>query len=418
MCRKALLLKSARNKFPVFATFTMSGLNSELQRLSELISLIYEGATDPSRWTKDILPAMAQYIEAPECLLMSSLHSPQNGGYFFMYGVEQAHIDLYASKYLTHDVWTIAGLERNLYTEGNVVIGAELVPREKLLTTSFYKEFLSRDENMGQMMASVVFGADSTTSMPTVCSFSRGLHHPVFGEQERERMQHLLPHISRSLGVMQRLRSAELALANTLAALDRLSAGVLLLDSSGAVAFANREANRILEAGDGLRLHKLRPASPLGELSAEKAPHSQAISDAIRAALTRDPYATTHFSKSVSVPRTSGLASYTLQFSALGDHSEFGGASGVYAAIVFMADGARKIDIDPVVLQSAYGLTPAEARVAIALVELESANEVADVLNVSRNTVTTHIKAVYSKLGVDSRARFVKAMLAMTSQRS
>ncbi|MBI3479105.1 MAG: hypothetical protein HY016_01925 [Nitrosomonadales bacterium] len=28
--------------------------NEELTRLSELIGLIYEGATDPTRWTKDI----------------------------------------------------------------------------------------------------------------------------------------------------------------------------------------------------------------------------------------------------------------------------------------------------------------------------------------------------------------------------
>lgn len=44
----------------------MDSANVELTLLSKLIGLIYEGATPPSRWTKDILPAMAEYIQVPE----------------------------------------------------------------------------------------------------------------------------------------------------------------------------------------------------------------------------------------------------------------------------------------------------------------------------------------------------------------
>lgn len=73
--------------------------------------------------------------------------------------------------------------------------------------------------------------------------------------------------------------------------------------------------------------------------------------------------------------------------------------------------------IRPELLQKAHGLTPAEARVAIILLEGSSAREVADCLGVSFNTVRTQIKEVYAKLGVDSRARFVKLMLALAQQR-
>ena len=73
--------------------------------------------------------------------------------------------------------------------------------------------------------------------------------------------------------------------------------------------------------------------------------------------------------------------------------------------------------ISPELLQIAHGLTPAEARVAITLLEGSSAREVADCLGVSFNTVRTQIKEVYAKLGVGSRARFVKLMLALAQQR-
>lgn len=73
--------------------------------------------------------------------------------------------------------------------------------------------------------------------------------------------------------------------------------------------------------------------------------------------------------------------------------------------------------INPGLLQNAYGLTPAEARVAITLLEIYSAKGVANYLGVSFNTVRTQIKEIYAKLGVDSRTRFVKLMLELAQQR-
>jgi len=396
----------------------MESANAELTQLGDLIGLIYEGATDPSRWTRDILPAIADYIEAPACILYSPLHTPQNGGYFFLHGITQEHVDQYVHKYYDEDVWKIALAEKNLYATGNVVIGDELIPRAQLLASNFYIECLSRNKNMVQLLTGFVFGMDSPTSVPAVCSFFRGSHHPDFDEENRARMRLLLPHLSRSLGVMQRLRSAELSIAATLTALDRLPSGVLLLDGSGAVVFANRSAQRMLENNEGLFLRKLYNINGLGDLIAENAADNKAIYDAISATLNRDPYATPHFSECVTVPHASGLASYTLQFSALGNQNEFGSNSGAYAAIIFMADSAQEVDIDPAKLQSAYGLTPAEARVAVALLKLGSAKGVADKLGVSPHTVRVQIRHAYAKLGVDTRARFVKLLLGLSGHRS
>lgn len=392
--------------------------NEELARLSDLIGLIYEGATDPSRWTKDILPAVAEYIQAPECILFTNLHTPQNGGYFFIHGMTQDHVDLYMNKYHSHDVWTSAAIERNVLFEGSVFLGDEIVPRERLLESKFYKECLSRDKNMAQLMASVVFGQDTNNSMPTACSFFRGLHHPDFNAEDILRMRLILPHLSRSLGVMQRLRSAELTVATSLAALDRLPSGVLLIDNFARVAFANRVAKRMLEDEDGLRLCKQITNPEFSNLIAEDEVSSNAISAAISATLNRDPYGTPHFSRCVTVARPSGLANYTLQFSALGEHTEFGTGNSSFSTIIFISDGTQEVAIDPGLLQSTYGLTPAEARVAVTLLESGSAQEVSDKLGSSPHTVRTQIKQIYSKLGVDTRARFVKLLLGLAKVHS
>lgn len=396
----------------------MDGGNEELTRLSELIGLIYEGATDPGRWTKDILPSISEYMQMPQCIVFTTLHTPQTGGYFFNHGLDQPHMDLYTNKYQQEDVWIHAGIERGVFFDGNVVIGEDMVPREKLIESKIYREFFSQRPHMGQMLGGIIFGLDSTNSMPATCALMRGLDTPTLSEVDRNKMRLILPHISRALGVMQRLRSAELTSATTLGALDRLSAGVLLLDANGAVAFVNRSAQRMLDDGDGLRLRKLTHSACHGDLVAENAAASKAIGDAISAALSRDPFDTPHFSSCVSVPRISGVASYTLQFSALGEHGEFGGDGGAYAAIVFIADGAQEVHVDPALLQSSYGLTTAEARVAVTLLESGSVQEVAEKLGTSPHTVSSQVKQIYAKLGVDTRTRFVKLLLGLAAHRN
>lgn len=126
--------------------------NEELTRLSELIGLIYEGATAPERWSTDILPALSSHMESPISWLFTTLHTPQTGGYLFNHGTDHDRVELYINKYQQHDVWIHAGLEQRVFFEGNVVIGDEMVPRQQLLESKIYKEYLSKDDVEGQMM--------------------------------------------------------------------------------------------------------------------------------------------------------------------------------------------------------------------------------------------------------------------------
>jgi DNA-binding CsgD family transcriptional regulator len=388
----------------------MKNTQEELAQLSELIGLIYEGTTLPGRWTESILPAIARFIQAPACILFTSLNAPQNGGYFFSHNMAQDFLDLYMGKYIHMDVWANFATEKNQFIEGNIVTGEELVPREKLLQSVFYKEFLRHNPNTAQLLTGVIFGADSADSMPTVCSFFRGFHHLEFGERERERMKLILPHLSRSLGVMQRLHATELAATSTLDAFNRLSTGVLLTDFTGEIRFINKVAESMLNNGDGLRLSKRPYSTGLGQLTADSPLAQRALSAALRATLTVDPCDTEHFSDSVIIPRSLSKAIYTLQFSALAGQSEFG-VGGKFAAIIFVTDNAQRVEVDPNWLVNAYGLTPTEARVAIVMLKCGATQEVADYCNISLNTVRTHVKQIYVKLGVDTRARFVKLML-------
>lgn len=388
----------------------------ELKRLSEVISLIYEGATDPSRWTRDIVPATAEYLRVPGAFLFTASHRIDQGGFAFYQGLSQDRADLFMSQYLHNIPWVAPAAQRGLIRAGNVIMGDELLSKEQWLSSKLFVDCFARARTMEQMMTGIVFGMEAQDTMGTVYATYRSLDDPAFADSDRDRMQLLLPHISRSIGVMQRLRAAELTVATTLAALDRLPSGVLLLDASGHVAFANRSAQQMLAQGDGLRLCPQAGTSSLGRLDTAGVSAQRLIDAAIQATLRRDPYDTPHFSKSVLVPRPSGWGNYALQFSALGNHNEFGGGASGYSAIVFIADSAQKPIIDPVILRTTYGLTPTEAVVAITLLEHDSAKEAARVLGTSPHTVRSQLQQIYAKLGVDTRTRFVKVMLGLASQ--
>jgi len=144
----------------------MGNKKEELTQLSNLISLIYEGTTDPGYWSTSILTALAEYIQSPVCMLFRIPQTSQNGSCFFSHGITLDHIDLYLSKYIHMDVWLHAIAEKKLFYNGSISIGEELVPRKQLRQSTIYKEYLSRDKNMAQLLSCVIFGADSTSPIP------------------------------------------------------------------------------------------------------------------------------------------------------------------------------------------------------------------------------------------------------------
>jgi DNA-binding CsgD family transcriptional regulator/PAS domain-containing protein len=375
------------------------------------VGLIYDGATDPSRWTGEILPAIGDYLQAPIALLVTPTLMPQDGGMTFIHGMSQDLVDLYTNRYQSQDVIAHAALEKGLMFEGSIFADSDLLPRETFVASPYYRDYLSRSA-MAHNLVSFVIGESSAAGVAaTACSLWRKEGGAPFSAPDRQRMQLLLPHLSRSFGVLQRLRAAEITATSSLTALDRLPGGVFVVDARGEATFANQAARRLLDAADGLLLHTRQGAGSLGDIAAADPAVSAEIRAAIHTSVQVSPFETPHFSSSVAVPKTSGTGSYVLQFSALG-RTRISSPNDP-AAIVFVTDTNRKLKVETGLLRSAYKLTEAEARVAVAALEFATLQEVADHLKISLETVRVHVKRIYAKLGVDSRARFATVMAAL-----
>lgn len=84
------------------------------------------------------------------------------------------------------------------------------------------------------------------------------------------------------------------------------------------------------------------------------------------------------------------------------------------AAVIFVTDpGSRPAT--PEALMAIYGLTPAEAKVAVLLAEGLSVDEVAAHLGVSLNTARTHLKRAMAKTNTTRQTGLVKLVLSGTA---
>jgi DNA-binding CsgD family transcriptional regulator len=81
------------------------------------------------------------------------------------------------------------------------------------------------------------------------------------------------------------------------------------------------------------------------------------------------------------------------------------------ASVAVVIEPAKSAEIAPIIIE-AYSLTPREREVVGALAHGDTTSEIADRLFLSPHTVRDHIKTVFEKVGVSSRAELVAKLFA------
>lgn len=174
--------------------------------------------------------------------------------------------------------------------------------------------------------------------------------------------------------------------------LDKLDRGVLLLDVEGAVLDANSLAEKVLLREHGLRVKGGRLA------------FSDAALDARFARLLAVPARGTTRSLAARV-RPDGSGSYRVRISAL--QAVAATREAAFLAVLYAPGEKREISRE--VLLELYGLTRAQADVARMLYAGNSVEETAAELDLSLNTVRTHLKHIFSKCEVQSQGELLHA---------
>lgn len=227
-------------------------------------------------------------------------------------------------------------------------------------------------------------------------------------------MRLLVPHLARALGVMERLRDAELQGAASLAALDRLATGVVLIDARGAVVHANRAAERIFDAGEGLVMIR-EAGSSHGRLAPLDAAAQAMLARALASMLNPGQPAEDH-ALAVLVPNPPSGRLKVLQLAPLTRACGFETGAGSARAIVFILGSDRSSDLlDAELLRRLYGVTQAEARLAARLFSGETLADAASNCGIAQATARTQLRHIFEKTGTHRQAELMRLLVALAA---
>ena len=283
--------------------------------------------------------------------------------------------------------------------EGHLVQLKDLYTAEELKTSPAYNEAYLRGKYQN--------GLNVLLEGPGGSHLTWSLADPVasdgWGSSQIAMVRRLLPHIRQFVRVRQALMRTEARDTTVTALLDNPRIGVLQLDRRGRILAVNDRARLILRHGDGLsdKDGVLRARLPNDQLRLERLlgaalPTSGAVAVSGSMLLGRPsvlPPLVVHV-KPVAVPQPDYGARHV-------------------AALVLIVEPGRHHRVDPELVATTLGLTPAESQVAVGLAEGKSVRDMAQATGLTDNAIYWHLKQIYQKKSISRQVDLVRLVLSI-----
>lgn len=357
-------------------------------KLADLIRRLYESALDEGLWS-----GMAENLAHAFGASSANIK---------IYHPDQASADIveitanfavtesdpaWAEHWHRNDFWVHEGMRRQLY----LGTSEYLVTDAELMQMGYYHEWLKPLMIHSMVGALVPLGRDGTGSI--------GIHRPRdaahFDQQDVRRLGTLIPHIQLALRLRRHLHSTCMSQLMLDQALDAASVAIVAVDAEGRVQFANKLAEALLQENGALVVRA-------GHLRARDAQEDAELRHWIKATCLPTPSVTPGAMKLAQ----SGFMPLTLTFVPLVAKAHELGASSP-AALVLIRGFDASTDKEASTLRQLHGLTPMEARVAIALAQGHAVEDIASLFRIGVGTVRTHLKSVMAKTGTNRQSQLV-----------
>ena len=224
-----------------------------------------------------------------------------------------------------------------------------------------------------------------------------------FGVAERAVLDGLSGELGTACRIFARYSASERERRVYRKALDRLGMGVLLVDASLRLMASNGVGESLLGSGAGLTLAhgRLRLGTPAA---------TQRLERAVGHATARQYDPAGQHGEPLLIP--CAKAGPPLTAFVFPGPQPFG-VVGVLmrSAVILVAEPGRKSGIGADDIMPLFGLTRAEATLAIRLADGESVTEAAESLGISRNTARAQLNAVFQKTGAVRQSELVRQIL-------
>ncbi|WP_104430227.1 helix-turn-helix transcriptional regulator [Methylobacter tundripaludum] len=276
--------------------------------------------------------------------------------------------------------------------EGELITTDRLFPVRELVRTEWYNDWLKPQGYFHAMIGHLL----KQDTLAVRLSIFRSKQQP-FSADETAGFARLVPHLRRSCMIHKNFSEVKRVLATDASLLNRLPVGLVLFDKGGQAVFVNQMAENLVRCSDGFCLNAA------GRCLAGNANETRALRRLIGNAAERGQ------GNAMSLHRNHSNRPLSAIVVSLQNQPVPFIGSGPSVAL-FIYDPDRPLDLDDSLLTQCYGLSPAEAKLATALLRGQTPNDYAQARAISNNTVKTQLKQVLAKTGTHRQSELIQLL--------
>jgi DNA-binding CsgD family transcriptional regulator len=233
--------------------------------------------------------------------------------------------------------------------------------------------------------------------------FSRRRNEARFSEADRQLLTLIVPHLQRATQFYAKLSRTTSERDIYSGAVDQLSVATIILDEQGRLLNTNSLARVLLDEQDGLRLDRQRLHIDGRDINKE-------LQYALSTIITAQMRGETSVVRALRIPRSGNRADLGLVIRPVPASQWSEGQSSPCAAL-FISDPELHTNASRQILGELFGLTPAEASLAILLARGLSLAEASEAQNISQHTARAQLKSIFARTGVSRQAELVRLIL-------
>jgi DNA-binding CsgD family transcriptional regulator len=277
-----------------------------------------------------------------------------------------------------------------------VMLGYEHLPERDLIKTEFYSDFARVGGMFRPMGATIPLAPRVVATIGSDLPWGKAR----FEEADKPRLARVLPYVKRALQLRLRQRGSDARLIK--AALDKIAFGVIVCDAAGRVAFTNAAAECLARSGAGIVLGNA--GSGIGALVPKEA---KALAALIGAVVRGGAGGTMRLTGKTGGPALLLLVTPLPRNLYVEEGQGF--------ALVTLRSAGDCPSFNEAILSSLFGLSPAQASIALAIFNNKAPEEIALSRGVRVSTLRTQLAEIFARTGAENQRDLVR-LLGMLPQ--
>jgi DNA-binding CsgD family transcriptional regulator len=365
-----------------------------------ILRSVYEATLEPDAWPR-ILALIAPQFGTGKGMFIRVDRTHPRDSINDVIGVQPGYAEALLARDLKADpLWRVMVK----LPPGRAFRATELLPQQALHAAPLYQQIA--------LPAGIEYGIGAVLENDAQFFSVIGLLRTGvdFAENDTATMAALVPHLRTAQRLSRRIAAGDAGRREALLSFDRARQALIVLDRSGYAIYRNEYANRVLANVRGLELR-------FGRFIFEGVAMQTEFEHAVRVAVGNPATGEAPVIHRIRVPRRDAGPPYVLSIVPITGPSDRVLLPDGAGCMVLLSDeeGVSPLPVER--LAWLYRLTPAEARICEALYRVGSVESAARALSLTRHTVRSHLKSVYSKFGVATQAQLMQR-LATSAQKA